>query len=306
MAGTIIECVPNFSEGRDRSKVNAIAAAIGGVAGLAVLDCHIDPDHNRSVVTLAGAPEAVAEGAFRGIAKAAELIDLRTHAGVHPRVGAADVVPLVPVEGSTLGECARLAESLGRRVWNELAIPVYFYEACATRPDRKRLENVRKGRLETLAAEMPDHRPDIGGPAFHPTAGATIVGARGFLVAYNIDLRTEDVERARAIARAVRASSGGLPGVKAMGLYLPSRRCAQVSMNLTDFRLTPPEAVFHAVRAEAARLGVELAAGELIGLVPRAALDAGREWFEHLGQHASEPVLEQRLQAAGLVHSSRQ
>ena len=306
MAGPIIECVPNFSEGRDHAKVDAIAGAMGGTPGVAVLDCHLDPDHNRSVVTLAGAPEAVVEGAFRGIAKAAEVIDLRAHSGVHPRVGAADVVPLVPVERATLDECAVLAETLGRRVWSELAIPVYFYEACARRPDRQRLESVRKSRLETLAAETPDLRPDIGGPAFHPTAGAAIIGARGFLVAYNIDLRTGDVEAARAIARAVRASSGGLPAVKAMGLYLASRRCAQVSMNLTDFRRTPPETAFHAVRAEAARLGVELAQGELIGLVPRAALDAGREWFEHLGRSASEPVLERRLLAAGLVHSSTQ
>jgi glutamate formiminotransferase len=261
----------------------------------------VDADHNRSVITFAGGFAAVGEAALRAVGRAAGLIDLNRHAGVHPRIGAADVVPFVPVRDSTMADCVALARDVGREIWHRFGIPVYLYEAAARRTERTRLEVIRRGQFEGLRQEVrinPERWPDFGDPELHATAGATVVGARRFLVAYNIDLRTPDIEIARRVARAVRSSSGGLPCVKAMGLYLPSRNCTQVSMNLTDFERTSPQRVFEAVRAEAARFGVQLAAGELIGLVPEAALDAGREWFEHLANRTANPVLEARLEAA--------
>ncbi len=238
MAEALIECVPNFSEGRDAAKVRAIVDAIAAVAGARVLAHESDADHNRSVVTFAGPPEAVAEGAFRSVAKAAELIDLTRQQGVHPRIGAADVVPLVPIRGVTLEQCAALAHRLGERIWNELRVPVYFYEAAARREDRRRLELIRQGQFEGLRDEVrvnPDRHPDVGNAELHPTAGATVLGARKILIAYNINLDTPDVAIAKAIARKIRQSSGGLPFVKAVGLPLASRNQAQVSMNLTDY-----------------------------------------------------------------------
>ncbi|HUQ92635.1 MAG TPA: glutamate formimidoyltransferase [Bryobacteraceae bacterium] len=284
MGRRLIECVPNFSEGRDLDKVDAIAAAIAA-PGVSLLARESDVDHNRSVLTLAGEPAAVVEAAFRAVAKAVELIDLRQHTGVHPRIGAADVVPLVPVHGVTLEECALLAHQLGERIAGELGVPVYFYEAAARRVECRRLEAVRRGGLQ----------PDLGGPGHHPTAGAVVVGARKFLLAFNINLASADVGIAREIARKIRASSGGLPHVKAVGVLLASRNLAQVSMNLTDFEVTPLDAVFEAVRVEAARHGVEIAGSEIIGLMPAAALGMTAARYLQCENFRPGSVLESRL-----------
>ncbi len=275
MLRQIVECVPNFSEGRDPTVVARIAQAIARAPGAAILGQTSDYDHNRSVITFAGEPAAVAEGAFRGIECAVALIDMNRHQGVHPRVGAADVVPLVPVTGATMEDCVRLAEELGERVWRELRVPVYLYEAAARRPERVNLANIRRGRWEKLRDEIgvvAECAPDIGEPRLHPTAGACVIGARKFLIAFNINLATGDVEIARRIARKIRFSSGGLACVKALGFFLESRGMAQVSINLTDYEVTPLCTVIEAVRAEAVRAGVGIAAMELIGLIPRKAL----------------------------------
>jgi len=272
----IVECVPNFSEGRDTAVVARIAQAIAQVPGAAVLGQTADCDHNRSVITFAGAPAAVAEAAFRGIECAVALIDMNRHHGVHPRVGAADVVPLVPVAGVTMEDCVRLAEQLGERVWRELRVPVYLYEAAARRPERVNLANVRRGRFEKLREEigiLPERLPDIGEARLHPTAGACVIGARKFLIAFNINLATGDAEIARRIARKIRFSSGGLPCVKALGFFLESRGLAQVSVNLTDYEVTPLCTVIEAVNAGAGSGGVGIAGMELIGLIPRKALE---------------------------------
>ena len=297
MSSTLVECVPNFSEGRDRAKIDLIAGAIRS-AGVAVLDIQADADHNRCVVTFAGPAERVAEAAFRGVAKAVELIDLRRHTGVHPRIGVADVVPFVPIQGVTLKDCALIAQQVGRRVWEELGVPVYLYEAAARRPERVNLENIRRGQFEGLREEAPinpERRPDIGGPELHPSAGATVMGARKFLIAYNINLATPDVDVARRIARVVRFSSGGLRAVKAMGVPLESRNQAQVSMNLTDFEETPIHRVFEAVRSEAERNGVSVASSEIVGLVPKKALEMAAEWFLKVENFSPGMVLENRL-----------
>ena len=289
MTRQIVECVPNFSEGRDPGIQRNIGDAV--VAGGAVLlRAEMDADHNRAVLTFAGSPEAVVESAFRAIAAAVASIDLKRHAGVHPRLGAADVVPLVPLEGATMAECVTLAHGLGERVWRDLHVPVFFYEAAARLPERARLENVRRGQFEhsTLV-------PDIGGPSLDPAAGAVIIGARKVLIAFNINLTTADVSIARQIARKIRASSGGLPGVKAMGVFLESRGLAQVSMNLTDFERTSPKAAFDLVREEANRLGVEIHGSELVGLIPRRALEpVGPEYFQ-FEDFAPDRILENRL-----------
>ena len=286
----IVECVPNFSEGRDTTKFKAILESIARVAGVTVLKSESDADHNRSVITFAGTPEAVGEAAFEGVRTAVALIDLRRHNGVHPRIGAADVVPFVPVEGVTLEECSKLAHRVGARVWHELGVPVYFYEAAASAPERGRLEEVRRGGFE-----HPRLAPDLGGPGLHPTAGACIIGARRFLIAFNIDLDTADVGIARAIARKIRTSSGGLPHVKALGLFLQSRGRAQVSMNLTDFEATPLHVVFERVRDEAAALGVHVAGSEIIGLIPQKALDMAAAHLLRLGAFDPGFVFENRL-----------
>ena len=297
----LIECVPNFSEGRNSTRIAALVAAMSGVRGAWVLDCHSDTDHNRSVVTLAGEPEAVAEAALRGVGAASELIDLNQHQGAHPRIGATDVLPFVPVEGVEMEECATLAHQTGRRIWELYRIPVYFYEAAALRPERSVLEQVRKGQFEGLRRDAPrDARraPDIGGPELHPTAGAIAVGARKFLIAYNINLNTQDAAIAGQIARAIRTSSGGLPAVKAMGIELVSRGLAQVSMNLTDFEKTSLQQVYEAVRSEAGRRGCAIASSEIVGLIPRAALDTTAEFYRSLGQFSPDQVLENRLAVA--------
>ncbi len=300
MAGQIVECVPNFSEGRDKKKVEAIERAIRAT-GVTVLRCEMDTDHNRSVITFAGAPDAVAQAALRAIEKAAELIDLREHAGVHPRIGATDVAPFVPIDGITLEECAALAWQTGEQVWRLLGIPVYFYEAAARRPERRHLENIRRGQFEKLRAEAlsdPDRAPDLGGPAFHPSAGAVVMGARKLLIAWNINLDTQDLDIARRIARKIRASSGGLRHVKALGLPLASRNLVQVSMNLTDFQVTPPHVVFEVVKREAEAAGVRIASSELIGLIPKKAIEmAAGHWLE-IEDFDSRRVLENRLAEA--------
>lgn len=263
MAQPLIECVPNFSEGHDAKIVDAIEQAIRSVSGVLLLRSEMDPDHNRSVITFAGAPEAVAEGALCGIAAAVERIDLRQHQGVHPRIGAADVVPFVPLQGATLAECAAIAHRTGEAVWKQLAVPVYFYEAAATSRERAPLENIRRGGLE----------PDLGGPALHPTAGASAIGARKILIAFNVNLATNDLAIAQAIARKIRASSGGMPFVKALGVPLPSRNLVQVSMNLTDFEQTPLLQAFEAVCQQAAARGISIAGTQIVGLVPQKAAE---------------------------------
>jgi glutamate formiminotransferase/glutamate formiminotransferase/formiminotetrahydrofolate cyclodeaminase len=261
VAQPLIECVPNFSEGRDANTVQAIEHAIRSVPGVMLLRSEMDPDHNRSVITFAGTPEAVAEGALRGIRAAVGKIDLRLHQGVHPRIGAADVVPFVPLQGATLEDCAAIAHRVGETVWKKLGVPVYFYEAAATSSERAPLENIRRGVLE----------PDFGGPALHPTAGASAIGARKILIAFNVNLATQDLAIAQAIARKIRASSGGLPFVKALGIPLPSQNLVQVSMNLTDFEQTPLPQVYAEVLKEAAARGIPIAATQIVGLIPQKA-----------------------------------
>lgn len=297
----LVECVPNFSEGRDGAKVEAIVATMREVPGVLVLAHESDADHNRSVVTIAGEPDIVVEAAVRAVGKAAELIDLTKQVGVHPRIGAADVVPFVPLEGVTLEDCVALAKLAGGEIWRRYRIPVYLYEAAAQRPDRVNLENIRRGQFEGLRQEIatnPDRAPDIGEPALHPTAGATVVGARKFLIAYNVLLNTRDVEVAKKIAKAVRFSSGGLRYVKAMGVYLDARNLAQVSMNLTDFEQTPLHRVFEMVEREAARYGASVVSSELIGLIPRRALDMTAEYFLRFENFTPAHVLEKRLEDA--------
>jgi len=294
----LIECVPNFSEGRDPEKVEALVSAVRSVPGVIMLDREMDADHNRSVLTFAGPPEAVCEAAVRAAGKAVELIDLNKQSGVHPRIGAADVVPFVPIEGVTMEECVRIAVRAGEEIWRRFQVPVYFYEAAARRPDRVNLENIRRGQFEGLRSEIgvnPDRAPDIGEARLHPTAGATVVGARKFLIAYNINLGTADVEIAKRIAKAVRYSSGGFRYVKAMGVLLGSRNIAQVSMNLTDFEQTPVHRVFEAVRVEAERYGVPVVGSEIVGLIPKKALEMAAEFYLRAENFRPEIVLENRL-----------
>jgi len=294
----LVECVPNFSEGRDGSKMDAIVQSIVAVPEVVLLDRESDADHNRSVLTFVGPPAAVADAAFRAVEKAASLIDLTRHQGAHPRIGAADVVPFIPIEGVTLEDCVRLAERVGGEIWNKLRIPVYFYEAAARRPERVNLENIRRGQFEALLKEMgtaPERHPDVGDAICHPTAGATVVGARKFLIAYNINLGTADVGIAKKIAKTIRFSSGGLRYVKAMGVALASRNLAQVSINLTDFEQTPMHLVFETVRREAERHGVAVVGSEIVGLIPRKALEMSAEYFLRYENFSPQLVLENRI-----------
>jgi glutamate formiminotransferase len=297
----LIECVPNFSEGRDKAKVEALVEAMSAVPGVLVLDRESDADHHRSVVTLAGEPEAVAEAVLRGVGKAAELIDMTRHTGAHPRIGAIDVVPFIPIEGCTIEDCVALARRVGREIWERFRIPVYFYEAAATRPDRVNLENVRKGQFEGLredALRDPDRAPDVGEPRLHATAGAVAVGARKFLIAYNINLDTHDVSIAKKIAKAIRFSSGGLRFVKAMGVDLKARGLAQVSINLTDFEQTPLHRVFEMVKREAEHYGCTIVGSEIVGLLPRKAIELTAEFYLQLENFSPALVLEHRLASA--------
>jgi glutamate formiminotransferase / 5-formyltetrahydrofolate cyclo-ligase len=294
----IVECVPNFSEGADEAKIRKIVQAMQ-VPGVRLLDWSLDPDHNRSVVTIAGSPDAVREAAICAVGKAAELIDLTRQTGVHPRIGAADVVPFVPVANMKLEQCALLARQAGLEIWKRYKVPVYFYEAAAARPDRALLEDVRRGQFEGLReAALKDvtRRPDVGGPELHPTAGASAVGARRFLVAYNIYLDKPDIGAARAIARDIRASGGGMHGVKAMGVLANGR--AQVSMNITDFRATSVRQVFEMAKKLAGRHGAAPVAGELIGLIPSDAYEPESEWARQIsGFEPEAKILERRLES---------
>jgi glutamate formiminotransferase/formiminotetrahydrofolate cyclodeaminase len=297
----LIECVPNFSEGRDPAKVDAIVAAMSSVPGVYVLDREMDADHNRSVVTLAGEPDAVAEAALMGTGKAMELIDLTKHTGAHPRVGATDVLPFIPIDGVTIEDCVALARRVGNEIWKRYRIPVFFYEAAATRPDRTNLENVRRGQFEGLRDEMKnnlDRQPDVGEPKVHPTAGVTVVGARKFLIAYNVNLNTSDIGIANKIAKAIRFSSGGLRYVKSMGVELKARSLAQVSINLTDFEQTPMHRVYEMVKREAERYGVMPVGSEIVGLVPKKAIEMTADFFLQLENFSPAQVFENKLAEA--------
>jgi glutamate formiminotransferase / 5-formyltetrahydrofolate cyclo-ligase len=296
MNGPVVECVPNFSEGSDPRRVEAIVAAMR-VEGVHLLDWSMDIDHNRSVVTIAGEPAAVVEAAVRGAGKAADLIDLTGQKGVYPRIGAADVIPFVPVSGIKLEQCVLLARQAGLEIWRRYNIPVYFYEAAASRPDRANLDEVRRGQFEELreaARKDAARRPDVGGPGLHPTAGACAVGARKFLVAYNIYLDSTDVSVARAIAREIRAAALGLKGVKALGMAAHGQ--AQISMGIADFKATPISEVYKAVSRLAARHKSAPVEGEVIGLIPEAACERDSEWMRQLtGFDPSAKILENRL-----------
>jgi glutamate formiminotransferase/formiminotetrahydrofolate cyclodeaminase len=303
---SLVECIPNFSEARRPEVIDQIVAAITSVEGARLLDRSSDPDHNRTVLTYAGPPEAVEEAAFRAIQTAAELIDLNKHIGEHPRIGATDVVPFVPLSGLTMEDCVAMAKRLGQRVGSELNIPVYLYEAAASRPERTNLENIRRGQYEGLKSEIesdPERAPDYG-PAKLGSAGATVIGARNPLIAFNVYLTTSEVEIARKIAKAVRQSSGGLRYVKALGLLVDGR--AQVSMNLTNFRETPVGRVVEMIRREAQRYGVAIHHCELVGLIPQEALVDAAVWYTQLDQFSTEQILESRLYQAGNPPSDSQ
>lgn len=297
MPNTLVECVPNFSEGRDAAKVDAIVEAMK-IPGVYLLDREMDSDHNRCVITLVGEREAIEEAAIRGVGKAAELIDLTKHQGAHPRMGAADVIPFIPIDGVTLEDCVAMAKRVGAEIAKRFQIPVYLYEAAAASPERQNLENIRRGQFEAIRDEIATNsarRPDFGEPRVHPTAGATVVGARKALIAYNVFLNTSNVDVAKKIAKAVRFSSGGLRFVKGAGFLV--RGMAQVSMNLTDFEQTPIHRVFEFVKREAARYGVVPVSSEIIGLIPKLALEQAAEWFLQVENFDSSLILENRLAA---------
>lgn len=284
----LVECVPNFSEGRKPATVQEIAAAIAAVDTACVLDRHIDPDHNRSVITFVASPDHAVETAIAGAKRAAELIDMRLHQGVHPRIGATDVLPFIPIRGVTIDDCVRLAHLAGKRIASELSIPVYYYERAAMRPEYVNLEDVRR------AARLngpPDETPAV----FHESAGAIVVGARPFLIAFNVLLRSNDLPVARRIARAIRARDGGLPFLKALGFPLETRNLVQVSMNLVNYEVTGMGAAYEAIRREATALGVEIESTEIVGLVPRNALDREAEYFAKLESFSEDTILENQI-----------
>ncbi|HEX3890940.1 MAG TPA: glutamate formimidoyltransferase [Terracidiphilus sp.] len=299
MSGTspVVECVPNFSEGREARRVEAIVAAMR-VPGVRLLDWSMNADHNRSVVTIAGDPASVLESAVRGAGKASELIDLTRHDGAHPRIGAADVIPFVPITGVKLEQCVLLARQAGQQIWQRCGIPVYFYEAAAARPDRANLDDVRRGQFEDLRDNVRKEaarRPDLGGPGLHPTAGACAVGARKFLIEYNVSFDSTDVAMVRAVAREIR-TSGGLKGVKALGTLAHGR--AQLSLTIPDFKATPVSLVFEAVSRLALRHKTEPIEGQIIGLIPEAACERESEWMRQLvGFDPATRILERRLDA---------
>ena len=301
----LVECVANFSEGRRPEIVAAIAQSIRGVEGIAVLDVDSDPDHNRSVITFAGSPEHVEEAAVRSVGVAAELIDLNQQEGVHPRIGAADVIPFVPLRRATLIECGWIAHSAGAEIWNRFRIPVYLYGEAAIRPERRPLPNVRHIGFERLREAVKTdilRFPDYGKAELHPTAGAVAVGARKILIAWNIELETEDQEIAEEISNTIREANGGFPGVRALGLSLASKGITQVSINITDYEATPPHMVLPRVEQLAAKHGVAVRGTELIGLIPQQALDWAAEAGVDLriGNLQSDSTIEARLAAAGL------
>jgi glutamate formiminotransferase len=281
-AGALVECVPNFSEGRRPEVVQQITAAITTIKSTCVLDTHVDPDHNRSVITFVSTPETVVAAAVNGVRRASKLIDMHTHHGEHPRLGATDVLPFVPVRGVTMDDCVRLAHEAGTIIARDLSIPVYFYEHAARREDRVNLEDVRRGALELLREQIttnPDRAPDVGPAQVHESAGAIAVGARPFLIAFNVILRSDDIAIARQIARTIRARNGGLPFVKALGFRLHTRGLVQVSMNLVNYEVTGMTAVYDAIQRETDRLSVQIDSTEIVGLVPRAAMDRNAPFY---------------------------
>lgn len=297
--GELIECVPNFSEGRDSEVIDQILVAMRSVGDVRVLDVEPDADHNRTVVTIIGPGEAVRRSAFLGAEAAVRLIDLRKHTGGHPRMGAVDVIPFIPIHGATPERCVELARLLAEDVWNKLRVPVYYYEDAALRADRRNLEVIRKGQFEGLRdAILTDESraPDVGGPRLHESAGAVAIGARMPLIAYNVNLDSRDLELAKRVAKTIRESSGGIPKLKAMGVDLRARGIVQVSMNLTDYRVTPPTRAFDAVAEEAGKAGVKVRGSEVIGLVPEAALPANAVERLKLEDFHEDQILERRLE----------
>lgn len=295
---TIVECVPNFSEGEDRSKIESIIQALLAGPEVHLLGTQMDAGHNRTVVTFVGSRNTVGEAALRTIGRAAELIDLNDHRGVHPRMGATDVVPFVPIKGVDLSDCVEIAHWVAQEAWRRFCIPTYLYEEAAREPRRKNLAYVRRGQFEQLREEVrrnPDRRPDFGGADLHPTAGATAVGARKFLIAYNINLKTSDLSLAKSIARKIRASDGGFPAVKAIGVEVRALGLVQVSTNLTDFLTTSIGTVFDAVAKGAALAGVSIESSELVGLVPRRAIENTNVSHLKLQNFSPELILENKL-----------
>ena len=299
MWSKLIECVPNISEGRRRDVAEAIAQAADG-PGRKLIDLSMDPDHNRSVITIVGEPDGLLDGVLGLASKAAELIDLNVHRGEHPRMGAVDVIPFIPVRGVTMADCIDLSRSVGERIAEELAIPVYLYEESATREERRNLATIRKGQFEGFAEKIkdPQWEPDFGEARIHPTAGVVAVGAREFLIAYNIDLATSDLSVAKEIARAVRYSSGGLRYVKALGFPLSEKGIVQVSMNLTNFKKTPILRVFELVKREAERWGVMVIGSEIVGTLPRRALYDVARMALQVREFSDDLILEERIEGA--------
>lgn len=297
MTNKIIQCVPNFSEGRRVEIIKEIVGAIGDTAGVKVLDYSYDQSHNRSVVTFIGSPAAVLEAAFRGAEKAAEKIDMRRHKGEHPRMGAADVIPFIPVAGVDMEECVGLARELGRRLADELEIPVYLYEEAASRPERKNLAAVRRGEYEGLIEDInrPERKPDFGPARVNPKAGATAVGARPPLIPFNINLDTGSIKIAQKIARVIRGSSGGFPTVKALGVMIEETGRAQVTINICDYRKVPPHRVLELVKKEASRYGVAVLECEILGVVPCDVLAEAAEFYLQLNNFKRSQIMEKRL-----------
>ncbi|MEW5723729.1 MAG: glutamate formimidoyltransferase [Thermodesulfobacteriota bacterium] len=302
MAAGLIECVPNYSEGRDKEIIEEIVAPFRRTKGCRLLDYRADQDHNRLVVSLVGRPGPVTEAVLESAKIAVARIDLEKHQGGHPRIGAVDVIPFVPLQGTAMAECVQLARDFGPRYWRETGVPVYFYEEAALRPDRKRLEVIRRGQYEALKDEVthPDRRPDVGGPRLHPTAGATVIGARKFLIAFNVNLGTGDLEVAKRIAAAVRASSGGLAHVKGLGLALIERGLVQVSLNIVDYEKNALYRVLELIRMEARRWGVPIVETEVYGLIPAAALlDSAAYYLQLTGFDPGQVVELRLLESAG-------
>lgn len=298
MPPPLIECIPNFSEGRRPETVRSIADAISAAKNACVLDTHIDPDHNRSVITFVAPPEKIVEAAVNAVRRASELIDMRVHQGEHPRLGATDVLPFVPLNGVSMDDCVRIAHEAGTLIARDLSIPVYYYERAALRPERVNLEDVRRGAFELLREQIAtnaDRAPDAGLAQVHESAGAIAIGARPFLIAFNVLLRSPDIAIARQIARTIRARNGGLPFVKALGFQLQTRGLAQVSMNLINYEVTGMTAVYDAVKREADQLGVEIESAEIVGLVPRNALDREAAYFAKLENFSESKVLEHQI-----------
>ena len=293
----IIECVPNFSEGKDQEKIAQLVKEVVSTEGVKLLDYSSDKDHNRTVITFCGDAKGVKEAAFKLIKRASEIIDMRYHKGEHPRIGATDVVPFIPVKNVTMEECVQIAREVGERVGKELNIPVYLYEEAATTPERKNLENIRRGEYENFFEKIkqPEWKPDFGPQEMNPKSGATAIGARNFLIAYNVNLATDNIEIANKIAKAIRFSSGGYRYVKAIGVNLKERGIVQVSMNLTDFNKTPIYRVFETIKAEASRYGVNVIGSEIIGLVPAKALFDVADYYLRIENFSENMVLENRI-----------